>query len=211
MKLYGDTISGNCYKVQLLLEQLRRPFEWTQIDLASGENSTEYFLQMNPTGEIPVLELDGERDGRNGLYLAESNAILCYLAEGSAFLPSEPFEKAQVLQWLFFEQNSHQPFVASARYIVHHLRRPEKLEQKLQEKLDSGYRALDVMNKHLHNRRFFVNDQYTIADIALFAYTHVADEGCFDLARFPAILKWIDRVQSCANHIPMNRDRLRLS
>jgi len=204
MKLYGDVLSGNCYKAQLLLEQLQRPFEWMQIDLAAGENHAERFLQINPTGEIPVLELD---DGR---LIAESNAILCYLSEASEFLPKEPVEKAQVLQWLFFEQNSHQPFVASARYIVHHLRNPERLAQKLQEKIEAGYRALDVMNNHLHSRKFFVNDQYSIADIALFAYTHVADEGGFELGRFPAILKWIDRVQSRANHISMNRGRLSL-
>jgi glutathione S-transferase len=204
MKLYGDLISGNCYKVQLLLAQLQCPIEYVQIDLATGENRTDHFLQINPTGEIPVLELD---DGR---HVAESNAILCYLAEGTSFLPEDSYAKAQVLQWLFFEQNSHQPFVASARYIVHHLRRPERLEQKLQEKLESGYRALEVMNNHLRDRKFFVGEQYTIADIALFAYTHVADEGEFDLARFPALCNWLDRVQSSPNHVPMNRDRLKL-
>jgi glutathione S-transferase len=202
MKLYGDAISGNCYKVQLLLEQIQRPFDWIPIDLASSGNRTGHFLQVNPNGEIPVLELD---DGRR---IAESNAILCYLAEATGFLPDDSFTKAQVLQWLFFEQNSHQPFVASARYIVHHLRRPVRLEQKLQEKMESGYHALEVMDRHLRDRVFFVNDQYTIADIALYAYTHVAEEGGFDLERFPALLKWLERVQSRPHYVPMNRGRL---
>jgi glutathione S-transferase len=197
LKVYGDHHSGNCYKVKLLLTQLGEPFEWIDIDILKKESRTPEFLAKNPNGKIPVLELEP------GVNLAESNAILHYLAEGSAFLPSGRLQHAQVLQWLFFEQYSHEPYIATSRYIVRYLGTPPAYEKALAEKRASGYAALDVMQQHLATRRFFVAERYTIADIALYAYTHVADEGGFDLARYPAVTQWLERVRGEPGHVGM--------
>ena len=198
MRLYGDKKSGNCYKVQLLLAFLRRTYEWVDVDIAKSECRSEHFLRLNPMGEIPLLELE---DGR---CLAESNAVLCYLAEGTPFLPAEPWIRAQVLRWMFFEQNNHVTSVAAARYILHHLRRPERLEQKLQEKLAAGNNALEQMERHLAAQPFFTGNTCTVADIALYAYTHVADQSGFDLARFPALRAWLGRVSTLPGYLPMD-------
>lgn len=197
LKVYGDHNSGNCYKLKLLLTQLGKPFEWVDIDILKKESRTPEFLAKNPNGKIPLLELEP------GVYLAESNAILHYLAEGSAFLPSDRLQRAQVLQWLFFEQYSHEPYIATSRYIVRYLGTPPEYEKTLAEKRAAGYAALDVMQQHLATRRFFAAECYTIADIALYAYTHVANEGGFDLARYPAVTQWLERVRGEPGHVDM--------
>lgn len=189
-KIYGDVNSGNCYKVKLLARQLGVPFEWINVETLKKETQSPKFLKKNPNGKIPLLETE---DGR---FLAESNAILHFLAEGTSFLPQKRYEHAQVLQWLFFEQYSHEPYIATARYIIRYLGRPPEMEQALQAKMAPGNKALRVMEEHLQSRSYFVDDRYTIADIGLFAYTHVANEGNFSLAEFPSICKWIDRVKS---------------
>jgi glutathione S-transferase len=188
--IYGDVNSGNCYKVKLLAEQLALPYTWVGIDTLKKETKSHEFLNKNPNGKIPLLETE---DGR---CLPESNAILHFLAEGSALLPTERFKHAQVLQWLFFEQYSHEPYIATARYIVRYLRRPPELDAQLQTKMAPGYKALQVMESHLSNQLFFVGERYTIADIGLFAYTHVAEEGGFELTNFPAIRQWLERVRA---------------
>ena len=199
LRVYGDLQSGNCYKVKLLLAQLERPHDWVHVDILEKQTRTPAFLAKNPNGKIPLLEIEEE-----GVCLPESDAILHYLAEGTAFLPSERLLHAQVLQWLFFEQYSHEPYIAVARYIIRYLGRPEKYETTLQEKIAPGYAALEVMEKHLASRSFFVAERYTIADIGLYAYTHVAHEGGFELSRFPAVKAWLARVRSEPRHITMS-------
>ncbi|MGB3494801.1 MAG: glutathione S-transferase family protein [Elainellaceae cyanobacterium] len=199
LKLYDFLPSGNDYKVRLVLTQLEIPFERVNIDITKGESRTPEFLRKNPNGRVPVLEFE---DGR---CLAESNAILFYLTEGTEFLPSDRFERAQALQWLFFEQYSHEPYIATSRYIVSILGNPPEYAESLAEKKEKGYAALKVMEQHLADRPFFVGDRYTIADIGLYAYTHVAHEGQFDLRNFPAIRAWLQRVQSQPRHIPITQ------
>lgn len=194
-KLYEFFSSGNCYKIRLLLTQLNLPFQRIQIDILKGESRTPEFLTKNPNGRIPVLETEA------GQFLAESNAILFYLSEGTDFLPTDSFEKAQVLQWLFFEQYSHEPYIATSRYWISILGKAEEYRDALNQKRAGGEAALRVMERHLTEHQFFVGERYTIADIALFAYTHVADEGGFDLSGFPAIQGWIKRVQAQPKHI----------
>ncbi|WP_136420125.1 glutathione S-transferase family protein [Herbaspirillum sp. ST 5-3] len=189
-KIYGDVNSGNCYKVKLLAEQLSLPYEWIDVDTLKKETQSSAYLEKNPNGKIPLLETE---DGR---FLPESNAILHFLAEGSAFLPTDRFEHAQVLQWLFFEQYSHEPYIATARYIIRYLGRPAEMEPVLQSKMAPGYKALRVMESHLRDHPYFVGGRYSIADIGLFAYTHVAHEGDFVLSEFPAIVEWIKRVRA---------------
>ncbi|WP_292933081.1 glutathione S-transferase family protein [Noviherbaspirillum sp.] len=189
-KIYGDVNSGNCYKVKLLAEQLSLPYEWIDVDTLKKETQSSAYLEKNPNGKIPLLETE---DGR---FLPESNAILHFLAEGSAFLPTDRFEHAQVLQWLFFEQYSHEPYIATARYIIRYLGRPAEMEPALQSKMAPGYKALCVMESHLRDHPYFVGGRYSIADIGLFAYTHVAHEGDFALSEFPAIVEWIKRVRA---------------
>ncbi|MDB5815599.1 MAG: glutathione S-transferase family protein [Rhodocyclales bacterium] len=184
-KIYGDIQSGNCFKLRLALEQLGLVYEWQHVDILRKETRTPEFLAKNPNGKIPVLELPG------GECLSESNAILHYLAQGSTLLPDDRLEHAQVLQWMFFEQYSHEPFIATARYIVRYLGRPADQEQKLQDKMPGGHRALAVMEQHLATRNYFVGERYSIADISLYAYTHVAHEGGFELAHYPAIQRWL--------------------
>ena len=188
--IYGDVNSGNCYKVKLLAEQLALPYTWVGIDTLKKETRSIQFLNKNPNGKIPLLETE------DGKCLPESNAILHFLAEGTALLPTDRFEHAHVLQWLFFEQYSHEPYIATARYIVRYLRRPPELKAQLQTKMIPGYKALQVMESHLSSQPFFVGGRYTIADIGLFAYTHVAEEGGFELANFSAIRQWLERVRA---------------
>ncbi|MDB9540686.1 glutathione S-transferase family protein [Anabaenopsis tanganyikae CS-531] len=200
LKLYDFLPSGNSYKVRLLLTQMGMPFETVTIDILKGESRTPEFLSKNPNGKIPVLEID------TGKYLAESNAILMYLSEGTEFLPYDRFFRAQVLQWLFFEQSSHQPFIAKSRFWLSILGKPEEYRTAIEQQRDAGYAALKVMENHLMTHEFFVSDRYTIADIALFAYTHVAHEGGFDLTNFPGIKAWIKRVKSQSRYIPITQD-----
>jgi glutathione S-transferase len=197
LKVYGDLRSGNCYKVKLLLTQLGLPHEWLHTDIMQGETRTAAFLARNPNGKIPLLEFD------DGECLAESNAILCYLAEGSPLLPAAGLGRARALQWMFFEQYSHEPYIAVARFIVRYLGRPADQELRLAEKMAPGYKALQVMEQHLASRQFFVDERYSVADIALYAYTHVANEGGFDLAGFPAVRAWLERVRSEPRYINM--------
>lgn len=199
LKLYQFFSSGNCYKIRLLLTQLEIPFESIELDILKGETRTPEFLSKNPNGRIPVLET------QSGQFIAESNAILFYLSEGTDFLPKDNFEKAKVLQWLFFEQYSHEPFIATSRFWISILGKAEEYRDALNQKREPGYAALGVMEKHLTNNDFFVGERYTIADIGLFAYTHVADEGGFDLTKFPAINGWIERVKSQPRHISITQ------
>jgi len=193
-KVYGDINSGNCYKVKLLMLLLDVRHEWIHIDILGGESRTAAFRAMNPVGKIPTLALpDGE-------ILAESNAILNYLATGSAYLPSDPLDRARVLQWQFFEQYCHEPGVAVARFIRGYLGMPDERRADFEAARARGLQALTVMEEHLSERRFFVAERFTIADISLYAYTHVADEGGFDLTVYPAIEAWLGRIASQPGH-----------
>ena len=197
MKLYDNLSSGNAYKVRLLLRLSGVPFDRVEMDIDKGETRTPEFLRINPNGRVPVLEVEP------GVHLVESNAILWYLAEGTRFVPADRRGRAEALQWMFFEQYSHEPNVATPRYwITHKVLTPER-EAQLPGKRKLGYDALGVMERHLASRSYFVGECYSIADIALFAYTHVADEGGFDLARFPAVRRWLDRVASEPGHVPI--------
>jgi glutathione S-transferase len=173
------------------------PYDWEEVDILAGDTRTPEFLALNANGKIPLLELP---DGR---YLAESNAILCYLADGGEFFGNDAFSRAEILQWMFFEQYSHEPYIATSRFIIRYLGSPPERQADLEQKKDGGYAALGVMERQLHDHDFITGDQFTIADIALFAYTHVADEGNFDLKRYPAITGWLDRVRSRPRHTPM--------
>lgn len=196
-KVYGVLKSGNCYKVRLILTQLGLPFEWVELDILQGQSRTPDFLAKNANGKVPVLEIG------SGQFLAESNAILHYLSDGTQYLPTDRLEHAQVLQWLFFEQYSHEPYIATSRFIVSFLGKAEEYKENLEKKREAGYAALEVMEEHLTGRKFFVAGQYTIADIGLYAYTHVAHEGGFELKRFSAINAWLDRVRNQPNHVAM--------
>jgi glutathione S-transferase len=197
MRLYDFLSSGNGYKVRLLLHQLGIPFERIEMDIVAGATRTPEFLAKNPNGRIPTLELP------DGTFLAESNAILFYLADGTPLLPADRLPRAQVLQWMFFEQYSHEPNVATSRYWLHHLELTAERRAALAEKKRQGEAALQVMESHLATRTYFVGERYTIADIALYAYTHVADEGGFDLEPYPAVRAWLARVASQPGHVPI--------
>ena len=201
IRLHDSLVSGNGYKVRLLLRQLGIPFERIEYDLAAGEMRTPEFLQRaNPNGRIPVLETE------EGRFLPESGAILFYLAEGTPYLPEGRFERAQTLQWMFFEQYSHEPNVAVPRAWAHFgVELTDERLRALEQKRRLGYAALGVMEGHLKSDDFFVANRYSIADIALYAYTHVADEGGFDLRRFPAIGAWMERVRTQPGYIPITR------
>ena len=196
-KVYGDYRSGNCYKVKLALHLLDIPYEWVAVDILKGETRSEAFLAKNPNGKIPVLELE------DGTCLWESNAILNFLAEGSEFLPGEPRLRTQVLQWQFFEQYSHEPYIAVARFIQLYQGRPAEREEEFKVCQVRGYKALKVMEQQLSRTPYLVGEHCSIADIALYAYTHVAHEGGFDLSGFPAINAWLARVASHPRHVGM--------
>ncbi|KRE87519.1 glutathione S-transferase [Rhodanobacter sp. Soil772] len=195
--IYGMRASGNCYKLQLLLDQTGRDYRWVDVDSAHGETRTPGYLAKNPNGKVPLLELE---DGRR---LAESDAILCYLAEGTSFLPDDRWLRAQTLQWLFFEQYSHEPCIAVARFIRGWLPVDHPRQAEVPALLQKGAQVLGVMEQHLAGREWFVGDRYGIADIALYAYTHCAGDGGFDLSVFPNIRDWLDRVQAQPGHTPM--------
>lgn len=199
MTLYDYLDSGNGYKVRLLLAQLARSYDWVEVDIMAGATRTAEFLTRNPNGRIPALELD------DGSCLAESDAILWYLADGSAFLPpaAEKLARAQVLQWMFFEQYSHEPYVATPRYILKHLPADSPRRSELPHRLSQGRAALAVMEAHLKGRRYFVAETYSIADIALYAYTHVAHEGQLELAPYPNVRAWLARVADQPRHVPI--------
>ncbi len=199
LRLYDYLSSGNGYKVRLLLTQLSIPFERVELDILKGETRTPEFLQKNLNGRIPVLQTaDGE-------FLTESNAIMFYHAEGTPFLPHDRWERAQVLQWMFFEQYSHEPNIATSRFWLMHGELTAERLAALPQKRTLGYAALGVMEQHLATRTFFVGERYSIADIALYAYTHVAHEGEFDLSRYPHIRAWLERVRTQPKHIPITQ------
>ena len=195
--IYGMSSSGNCYKVRLLLEQLHTPYQWVELDTRTGVTRLPPFLAKNANGRVPLLELEP------GQYLAESDAILFYLAEGTPLWPQHRRARAEVLQWMFFEQYSHEPYVAVARFIRTMLPADHARRSELPRLHERGAQALAVMERHLAQRQFFVADAYSIADIALFAYTHAAGDGGFELQQYPAILAWLSRVRRQPQFVPM--------
>ncbi len=193
--LHDSAISGNAYKVRLILGLLGQPYRRIEYDVADGSTRRPEFLARNSNGKVPVMALE------DGTCLPESNAILFYFAQGSRFWPEARLECAQVLQWMFFEQYSHEPTIAVVRHWVAHLGKTPENEPQLPKRIEGGYRALGVMEGHLKSRSYFVADRYTIADMALYAYTHVAPEGGFDLALYPAIRAWLERIAAEKGHI----------
>ena len=202
IRLHDNPSSGNGYKVRLLLAQLGVPYERIEYDIDRGETRTPEFLKgINPNGRVPVLEAEGLG------FLPESNAILCYLAEGTPFLPQVSAERARVLQWMFFEQYSHEPNIATPRFwATHGVEMTGELLAQLERKRELGHAALGVMESHMSEKDFFVGDRYTVADIALYAYTHVAHEGGFELGPYPSVRAWIGRVASQPGHVAITED-----
>ena len=196
MLLYDSLPSGNCYKVRLLLAQLGIPYERRELSVVDRSNRPDVLGGLNPALRVPTLVLD---DGRA---LGESNAILWYFGEGTPLVPDDRFGRAQVLQWQFFEQYDHEPYVAVARFWLHY-RGGEVDGAALAAKQKAGYKALDAMEEHLVTRTFLVGERYSLADISLYAYTHVAEEGGFDLERYPAIREWLARVAAQPRHVPL--------
>ena len=199
LTVYGMKASGNCYKVQLALEQRQAAYQWVEIDSARGETRTPQFLAMNPNGKVPLLQIDDDH------FLAESNAILCFLADGSPLLPNDRWQRAQVLQWLFFEQYSHEPYIAVARFICRWLDAEHPRRAELPNLIERGNAALAIMDRHLRTRDYFVDCGYTIADIALYAYTHNAEDGGFELSAYPSIRAWLERVRAQPRYVAMSR------
>lgn len=197
LRLYNSQLSGNCYKVRLLLTLLEIPFERIEVDVVDRSNRLELLGGKNPALRVPTLELE------DGTHLAESNAILWYFAEGTRYLPEDRLERARVLQWMFFEQYDVEPNLAVARFWISILGQAERYAEALAAKWKAGYRALDGMERHLEDRVFLVGDRYSIADIALYAYVHVADEAGFDLGPYPATRAWLARVAGRPGHVPM--------
>jgi glutathione S-transferase len=187
IKFYGMTGSGNCWKPTVLMTMLGIEFENIEIDMLGGETRRAPYLALNPNGRVPLLQLS---DGR---LLAESNAMLCYLAEGTPYFPPSGYDSAKVLEWMFFEQYSHEPYIATVRFWIHYRGKREEWRDKIAEASAKGYAALGVMETALQKNPYLAGDTFTIADIALYAYTHVADQGDFDLAPYPAVLAWMQR------------------
>ena len=196
--LYDSPVSGNCYKVRLLLAHLGVPYERRELSVVDRSNRSDVIGGLNPSLRVPTLVLE---DGRP---LGESNAILWYFGEGTRFIPDDRYERAQVLQWMFFEQYDHEPALAVVRFWLSYSGRPEEFADRLEERTAAGYRALDAMERHLDGRAHLVGEAMTLADIALYAYTHVAHEGSFDLGRYPAIRAWLDRVAAAPGHVPID-------
>jgi glutathione S-transferase len=199
IRLYDYLPSGNGYKVRLLLTQLGITFERVELDILKGATRTPEFLAKYPNGRIPAVELD---DGR---LLFESNAIIMYFAEGTPFLSADRFERAETMQWLFFEQYSHEPYIASVRFLVMYPQVKDDRRMILDMMRRRGHDALSVMERHLKSRDWFVGARYSVADVALYAYTNVAGEGGFDLSSYPAVRAWLARVKSQPRHIPITQ------
>ncbi len=197
MLLYNSRVSGNCYKVRLLLAHLGIDYEIRELDVVDRSDRPEVLGDLNPALRIPTIVLDDDRP------LAESNAILMYFADGTRFLPEDRYERSQVLQWLFFEQYSHEPYLAVVRFWVAYATDPPPPDEIQARRVD-GYKTLDALEKHLAARRFMVAERFTIADIALYAYTHVAHEGGFDLSGYPSIRRWLERVAAEDGHVPID-------
>jgi glutathione S-transferase len=197
--LYSMQSSGNSYKARLLLARLGISYRLVEVDILKGETRTPEFLAKNPEGRVPVLELAG------GRFLAESNAILFYLAEGTRFMPEDRFERAEVLRWMFFEQHSHEPSIAAARFWLHLVKGGRELKtHDIDHWMEQGYLALSLMERHLARTACFVGPRTTVADLALYAHTHVAPEGDFDLAGYPAVMDWLARIAAEPGHVAMN-------
>jgi glutathione S-transferase len=197
--LYNSAVSGNCYKVRLLFAHRGIEYETVEVSVVDRSNRSEVLGDLNPGLRVPTLVLD---DGRP---LGESNAILWYFGDGTQYVPEDAYERAQVLQWQFFEQYSHEPYIAVARFWLAYSERPrEEFADRLPGWLKGGYAALDAMEAHLGDRAFLVGDRYSLADISLYAYTHVAEEGEYELERYPAIRAWLDRVAAQPGHVPID-------
>ena len=195
--VFGMADSGNCYKVKLALEQLGRPYKWVEVDTARGGTRTREFLARNPNGKVPTLQLE------DGSHLPESNAILWYLAEGTPLLPGDRIGRARALQWMFFEQYSHEPYIAVARFILRYLPPDHARRAELPRLAERGRHALSVREQHLAKEPFFAAGRYTVADISLYAYTHCARDGGFDLQPFPQVRAWLERVRAQPGHVPL--------
>jgi glutathione S-transferase len=198
MLLYNSQVSGNCYKVRLLLAHLGIPFERQELDVRDRSNRGHLLGGLNPSQRIPTVVLD---DGRA---IGESGAILWYFGEGTRFVPDDPYERAQVLQWMFFEQYDHEPALAVARFWLVYSGRPGEARDQLPGWHERGYKALAAMEAHLDGREWFVGEAMTLADIALYGYTHVAHEGGFDLALYPHVRGWLERVAAQPGHLPID-------
>ncbi len=197
--LYEQHSSGNCYKVRLLLTQLKRPFRTVEVSARDGSTRTPEYLARNPIGKVPALELD---DGR---FLAESNAMLLHFAEGTRFLPTDPYDRAKTYEWLFFEQYSHEPAIAVLRALrIYEERRHLATPERVAQLTEAGNRALAVMERRLAGADWLAGNAYSIADIALYAYTHTAEEGGLSLAPYPGIGKWLARVAVQPGHITLD-------
>jgi glutathione S-transferase len=198
MRLYNSAVSGNCYKVRLLLAHLGLEYETVDVSVVDRSNRQGLLGDLNPALRVPTLVLD---DGRP---LAESNAILWYFGDATQYVPDDPYERAQVLQWMFFEQYSHEPYLAVVRFWVAYSGTPERFADKIPARMKGGYAALEAMERHLEGRVFLVADRYSIADTSLYAYTHVAHEGGFDLAPYPAVRSWLARVAAQPGHVAIH-------
>jgi glutathione S-transferase len=198
-KLYSMRRSGNCYKVRLALAQLSIPFKLIEVDILKGETRTPEFLAMNPSGHVPLLEVAPNR------YLPESNAILWYIAGGTPLAPDDRIDRAEALRWMFFEQHSIAPHLGAAHFWLTQVKGGRELQtHAIEDWAEYGYQALSVMEKHLADHEFFAADRYTIADIALYAYTHTANESLYDLTGFPAVRNWLKRVVAQPDHVSLN-------
>jgi glutathione S-transferase len=196
--LYSMQLSGNSYKVRLLLARLGLAYRQVEVDILKGETRTPAFLAKNPDGHVPLLELEDSRR------LAESNAILVYLAEGTDYLPGDAFARAEVLRWMFFEQHSHEPAIAAARFWLSLVRGGRELRtHDIDQWMEKGYEALALMERHLGRNDYFVGGRTSVADLALYAHTHVAPEGDFDLGAFPAVNEWLARIAAEPGHVTM--------
>ncbi len=198
MVLYDSPVSGNCYKVRLLLAHLEVAYERREVDVVDRTGRDELLRALNPALRVPTLVLD---DGRA---LGESNAILWYFGDGTRFVPTDRYERAQVLQWQFFEQYEHEPSLAVVRFWLAYSGQPEAFADRVESRRAAGYRALDAMERHLAGRSWLVGDALTLADISLYAYTHVAPEGGFELEPYPAIRTWLDRVAAEPGHVTID-------
>lgn len=198
MLLYNNQLSGNCWKVRQILAHLGLEYERREVDVIDRSNRPELLGELNPSLRVPTLILD---DGRP---LAESNAILNYFAEGTEFVPADRYQRAQVFQWLFFEQYSHEPFLAIARFLLA-ISKEEHSDRQLAYLQEKGYIALDAMEKHLTGKTFIVAERYSIADIALYAYTHSAEEGGFNLSAYTAINDWLALVAAQPGHVTLDQ------
>ena len=195
--LYGNYTSGNCWKPAMMLHARGLPFRWIEVDILKGESRTPDFLKLNPNGRVPLLVFP---DGR---MMAESNAMLLHLGEGSSWIPADPYLRAKMYEWLFFEQYSHEPYIATVRFWVKEAGKAKEKAQEIVERTARGHAALGVMEKALSATPFLVGAQPTLADVALYAYTHVAPEGGFSLEPYPAIRQWLGRVTEVRGFVPM--------